>query len=64
MHDDDASVRLSDHELAVLRQLRFGELPARARPEEWIEETETDPPDHELERTIPIVQNPGVTYGG
>ncbi|MDO3685692.1 hypothetical protein [Micromonospora sp. C28ISP2-4] len=36
----------TDEEYAFLRHVRFGELPARVRPEERIEATETEfPPD-------------------
>jgi hypothetical protein len=35
--------RFSDEELAFLRHARFGELPARVRPGELVELTETDP---------------------
>jgi hypothetical protein len=34
----------TDAELEFLRHARFGELPSRARPEELVELTETDPP--------------------
>ena len=33
----------TDEELAFLRYVRFGELPPRIRPSEWVELTETDP---------------------
>jgi hypothetical protein len=62
MIEDDASVRISDEDAALLRHIRFGELPSRMRPEDWVEETETDPPAHELERSIAIVQHPGRIY--
>ncbi|HET8681980.1 MAG TPA: hypothetical protein VFM54_08910 [Micromonosporaceae bacterium] len=63
MDENDASVaRLSDEDAALVRQGRFGELPSRVRPEEWVEETETGLPAHELEQSISIVQHPGRTY--
>ena len=63
MIEDDASVvRISDEDAALLRHIRFGELPSRIRPEDWVEETETDLPAHELERSIAIVQHPGRIY--
>jgi hypothetical protein len=63
MTEDDASVvRFSDEDAAFLRHVRFGELPPRARPEDWVEETETDLPAHDLEQSIAIVQHPGHTY--
>jgi hypothetical protein len=51
--------RVSDRDAAVLRRARFGHLPARIAPDDWVEETDTDPPAHELERSMPIVQAPG-----
>jgi len=36
--------RFTDEELAFLRHARFGELPERIRPEEFVELTETDAP--------------------
>jgi hypothetical protein len=35
--------RFSDEDLAFLRYARFGELPRRVPPEEWVELTETEP---------------------
>jgi hypothetical protein len=43
----------------MTRRARFGELPPRILPEDWIEENETDPPAHELAQSMPIVQHPG-----
>jgi hypothetical protein len=37
----------TDDELAFLRHARFGELPERVKPEEYVEVVETDPP-HEI----------------
>jgi hypothetical protein len=51
-----------DNESAERRHIRFGALPARVRPEDWVEENETDPPVHELEQSINVVQHPGRTY--
>lgn len=34
----------TDAELAFLRHVRFGELPPRVLPEEYVELAETDPP--------------------
>ena len=34
---------LSDAELAYLRFVEFGELPARVRPEDYVELVETEP---------------------
>jgi hypothetical protein len=63
MTDDDGSaVRFTDEDAAFLRHVRFGELPSRVRPEDWVEETETDPPAHQLEQSIAIVQHPGQVY--
>ena len=59
MADDDGEVRLSDEEAAALRRSRFGTLPARVTPDDWVEEVETDLPAHELEQSISIVQHPG-----
>jgi hypothetical protein len=62
IEDDAPVVRISDEEAALLRHIRFGELPSRTRPDDWVEETETDLPAHELERSIAIVQHPGRIY--
>ncbi|MGW0228628.1 hypothetical protein ACWDWO_09975 [Actinopolymorpha singaporensis] len=37
--------RFTDEELAFLRYVRFGELPERVSPAEWVETAETDPPE-------------------
>lgn len=37
--------RFTDEELAFLRYVRFGELPERVSPAEWVETSETDPPE-------------------
>lgn len=34
----------TDEEMAFLRYARFGELPPRVLPTEWVELQETDPP--------------------
>ncbi len=39
--------RFTDEELAYLRHVRFGELPERVQPEEYVELTETEVP-HQL----------------
>jgi hypothetical protein len=39
--------RFTDDELAFLRHARFGELPERVRPEDYVELAETDPPAEE-----------------
>ena len=64
MVDEGESVRRAEDDVdpVQVRHLRFGTLPARARPEDWVEENETDPPAHELEQSITIVQHPGRTY--
>jgi hypothetical protein len=41
--DHEAPVRFTDEEAAFLRHVRFGELPARVLPEEWVALVETDP---------------------
>jgi hypothetical protein len=60
--DDELVVQVSAEEAARRRHARFGELPSRVRPDHWVEEIETDPPTHELEQSIPIVQHPGQIY--
>jgi hypothetical protein len=63
MAADGKPVEQPDDEGAVVsRHARFGTLPPRVRPEDWVEENETDPPAHELEQSISIVQHPGRTY--
>lgn len=62
MQTDETVAPSSDEDAAFRRRIRFGELPARVRQEDWVEEIETDPPAHELEQTLPIVQHPGRTY--
>jgi hypothetical protein len=59
MNDDDDAGSGPIDEAAALRRSRFGELPARVPPENWVEEVETDLPAHELEQSMPIVQHPG-----
>ncbi|HET8662185.1 MAG TPA: hypothetical protein VFM55_24780 [Micromonosporaceae bacterium] len=60
--NEDQVARVSDEEAALRRHARFGELPPRTRPDDWVEETDTNPPAHELEQSIPIVQHPGQIY--
>jgi hypothetical protein len=36
--------RFTEEEMAFLRFARFGELPPRARPSEWVETVETEQP--------------------
>jgi hypothetical protein len=44
MDEDRESVEpLTDEELAHQRRVRFGQLPARVRPEDFIETEETEP---------------------
>jgi hypothetical protein len=62
MTGDDSSTPHRPDDAAGLRRVKFGALPARIRPADWVEESETDPPAHELEPSIPIVQHPGGTY--
>lgn len=42
--EDAAPERFTDDELAFLRFARFGELPARVAPAEWVEVVETEQP--------------------
>jgi hypothetical protein len=45
--DDDGAVapeHFTDDELAYLRFVRFGELPPRVAPAEWVEIVETEQP--------------------
>ncbi|MEV4619275.1 hypothetical protein AB0J74_11285 [Asanoa sp. NPDC049573] len=53
MADEGEHVVFSDEEAAFLRHVRFGELPPRVRPEEFVELQETDPrpdrPDNHLD---------------
>jgi hypothetical protein len=48
--------KFTDDELAFLRHVRFGELPARVRPEDMVEETDTGgpvfEPDARLDETV------------
>ena len=60
--NDEPSAQPSDEQAALLRRVKFGELPSRVRPEDWVEETDTDPPAHELEQSLAIVQHPGRIY--
>ena len=43
MGDEDERVVFTDEEAAFLRHARFGELPARVRPDDLVELQETDP---------------------
>ncbi len=43
MSDDSAPIRFTDDEAACLRHVRFGELPARVRPDEQVLLVETEP---------------------
>jgi hypothetical protein len=40
--------RFTDEEAAFLRNVRFGALPARVRPDDWVEMTESEPPARDL----------------
>jgi hypothetical protein len=51
--DRDAPIRFTDEEAAFLRHVRFGELPARARPEELVELVETDPARPDPDPAVP-----------
>lgn len=62
MTQDMPAARAGDEDTAQQRHARFSRLPPRSRPEDWIEEAETDPPDHDLQQSINIVQHPGRTY--
>ena len=37
-------MRFTDDEMAFLRHARFGDMPARVRPDERVEVAETEPP--------------------
>lgn len=50
--------KFTDDELAFLRHARFGELPQRVRPEDYVELAETESP-----QTEPIEQRPHYTWG-
>ncbi len=39
--------QLTDEEIAVLRQVRFGEFPARVAQEDLVETADADPPHEE-----------------
>jgi hypothetical protein len=41
--DQGVPIRFTDEEAAFLRHVRFGELPDRVLPAEWVELTETEP---------------------
>jgi hypothetical protein len=43
MADDETGDKLNDDQLAFLRHARFGELPLRTPPAQFVELTETDP---------------------
>lgn len=43
IEDHEPTIQFTDEEAAFLRHVRFGELPARVRPAEWVELVETDP---------------------
>ncbi len=63
MTEDGTSAVLPDEvNAARVRRARYGKLPARVRPEDWVEENETDLPV-ELAQSIGIVQHPGRVYG-
>jgi len=53
MDDDGDRVVFTDEEAAFLRHVRFGELPPRVLPDEFVELHETDPrplrPDNHLD---------------
>ncbi len=42
MSDDSTPIRFTDEDAAFLRHVRFGELPARVRPDERVELIETE----------------------
>ena len=45
---DESTTRSVDDEAAFLRRVRFGALPPRVRPADYVEMTETDPPALDL----------------
>ncbi|HZC26587.1 MAG TPA: hypothetical protein VE287_06155 [Actinopolymorphaceae bacterium] len=46
MHvEQEPRERFTDEELAFLRFVRFGRLPERVHPDEFVTLVETDPPD-------------------
>jgi hypothetical protein len=49
----------TDEELAFLRHVRFGELPERVKPEEYVEMVETEPPGGGLAQEPVAIQYPG-----
>jgi hypothetical protein len=50
----------TDEELAFLRHVRFGELPPRVKPEDYVELQETDPPqDMSIPQTLAQIQYRG-----
>jgi hypothetical protein len=50
----------TDEDLAFLRHVRFGELPERVKPEEYVELTETDPPrELSAQQAMVQIQYPG-----
>jgi hypothetical protein len=52
--DQEPTIRFTDEESAFLRHVRFGELPPRVLPSEWVELVET-----ESRRDIPDSVNRG-----
>jgi hypothetical protein len=44
--------KFTDEELSFLRHVRFGQLPARVRPEDMVEETDTVGPAYEPDNRV------------
>lgn len=62
MVEDTAAAQFNDEDAALLRHAKFGKLPARLRPDDWVEESDTSSPAHELQQSLAVVQHPGRTY--
>jgi hypothetical protein len=52
-HNWRMAERFTDEELEFLRHVRFGQLPERVRPEDYVELTESDPPAEEVTHEVP-----------
>lgn len=53
-YDVGMTEKFTDEELTFLRHARFGELPERVEPEDYVEMTETEPPPEQpVERHNP-----------
>ncbi|MEN3359338.1 MAG: hypothetical protein V7637_3320 [Mycobacteriales bacterium] len=61
---DESHESFTDDEAAFLRHVRFGALPPRVQPADYVEVTETDPPARGLLMTKFEMDGQAILYAG